>query len=77
MVVTDMCSCSEISKALGIHVKNVQRYTKALREKGAGWFFNREDHRGQCHKFTPWSKEKAQELINMGYSQQATAQKLG
>ena len=45
MVVTDMCSCSEISKALGIHVKNVQRYTKALREKGAGWFFNREDHR--------------------------------
>jgi DNA-binding CsgD family transcriptional regulator len=72
-----MCTCSEISKALGIHVKNVQRYTKDLREKGMGFFFNREDNRGQCHKFTPTIQSDAQRLLDEGYSQQMTAQKLG
>jgi len=77
LVINNMCTCSEISKALGIHVKNVQRYTKDLREKGMGFFFNREDNRGQCHKFTPTIQSEAQRLIDEGYSQQMTAKKLG
>lgn len=77
LVVNDMCSCSEISRALGIQVKNVQRYAKALRTKGMGWFFNREDGRGQCYKFTRSKQEEAQELLNKGYSGQQTAKAIG
>lgn len=43
---------------------------------GMGYFFNREDNRGQCHKFTTDKKAQAQELLDTGYSQQRTAKKL-
>ena len=52
LVITQLCTSTEISRALGIHLKNVQRYMKALEENGTTWFFNREDNRGQCHKLT-------------------------
>jgi len=77
LVENGMCKCSEISRALGINVKNVQRYSKALRENGTSWFFNREDNRGQCHKFTSEIRKKAQALIDDGYSRQAVAKELG
>lgn len=77
LVVNNMCTCSEISKALGIQVKNVQRYTKDLRTKGMGYFFNREDNRGQCHKFTSAVQSEAQRLLDNGYSQQMAARKVG
>jgi transposase len=77
LVVNHMCKTSEVSKALGIHIKNVQRYAKALRDNGTDWFFNREDHRGQCHKFTPDKKEQAQELLDKGYSAYRVAKELG
>jgi hypothetical protein len=77
LVTTKLCTCTEISKALGINVKNVQRYVKTLKEQGTAWFFNREDHRGQCHKFTNNLKDRAQELINSGSSQQKVAKELG
>ena len=72
-----MCTCSEISKALGIHVKNVQRYTKDLRTKGMSYFFNREDNRGQCYKFTPTLQTEAQRFLDNGHSQQKVAKELG
>jgi hypothetical protein len=77
LVTTKLCTCTEISKALGINVKNVQRYVKTLKEQGTSHFFNREDHRGQCYKFTEDVKEKAQELINSGNSQEKVAKELG
>lgn len=77
LVVNNMCGCSELSKALGINVKNVQRYAKDLRAHGMGYFFNREDNRGQCHKFTIDKQAQAQKLLDTGYSQQRTAKELG
>lgn len=77
LVVNNMCSCSEISKSLGIQGKNVQRYAKDLRTKGMSYFFNREDNRGQCYKFTTSIQMEAQSLLNKGYSQQYVAKELG
>jgi len=77
LVVNRMCKTSEVSNALGIHIKNVQRYAKALRDKGTDWFFNRDDHRGQCYKFTPAKKEQAQDLLNQGYSAYRVAKETG
>ena len=77
LVVNKMCTCAELSRALGINRKNIERYMKTLREKGTDHFFNREERRGQCHKFTEKTREKAQELLNEGYSQKATAKELG
>lgn len=76
MVVNNLCSCSEISKALGINVKNVQRYAQDLRKHGMNYFFNREDNRGQCYKFTIEKQTQAQELLDSGMSQQKVAKTL-
>lgn len=72
-----LCSCTDLSTALGINVKNVQRYKQALETNGSEWFFNREDNRGQCHKFTGEKLQEAQNLLNNGYSQKSVATFLG
>jgi transposase len=77
LVTTRLCTISELSRALGVHVKNIQRYKKALEEKGTSWFFNREDNRGQCHKMKEDKITQAQELLNEGYSQKGAAKQLG
>ena len=53
MVVNKLCSISELSVALGEGRKNIERYAKAYREDGAGYFFERKERRGQCYKITP------------------------
>lgn len=77
LVNNKMCKTSEVSKALGIQIKNVQRYAKTLRDKGTDWFFNRNDQRGQCHKFTEEKQEQAQELLDQGYSSYRVAKETG
>jgi predicted transcriptional regulator len=64
LVETHLCKPSEISKALGVGLRNIQRYSKDLREKGTDWFFNREDNRGKCFKLTEEKMETAQEQLN-------------
>lgn len=71
------CSIKELSEALGVPRKNIERYAKALREKGMAHFFNRKETRGQCHKLTPEKMEEAQQLLDLGYSQQGTAKAIG
>lgn len=71
------CSIKELSEALGVPRKNIERYAKALREKGMAHFFNRKETRGQCHKMTPAKMEKAQQLLDLEYSQQGTAKAIG
>jgi predicted transcriptional regulator len=68
LVNTGLCNPGEIAKALGVNSRNIQRYSKALREKGAAWFFNREEKRGQCNKMTDSLIGDAQELIDKFYS---------
>lgn len=68
LIVNNLCSISELSSALGINRKNVERYAKAYRDHGSSYFFNREDGRGQCHKMTPDLLLKIQEKIDSGVS---------
>lgn len=64
LVVNGLCKCCEIANALAISSRNVQRYAKALREKGSDWFFNRVEHRGECYKLTAALMEQAQKLLD-------------
>lgn len=77
LVVNGLCTSSEVSSALGIGVKNVQRYVKALRDKGTSYFFNRPDGRGQCHKFTPSKIAEVQALLDEGLSGYAISKRCG
>ncbi len=52
LVVNHLCTISELCSALGERRKNIERYAKAYREQGAGYFFSRKETRGQCHKMT-------------------------
>jgi DNA-binding transcriptional ArsR family regulator len=70
-------SIKELSEALGVHKKNVERYAKDLRQKGMAHFFNRKETRGQCYKFTPEKMNQAQGLLDQGYSQYRTAKMIG
>lgn len=70
-------SIKELSEALGVPRKNVERYAKSLRDHGMAYFFNGKETRGQCHKFTLEKTEDAQKLLDLGYSQQGTAKAIG
>ena len=69
LVVNNLCTIGELSSALGINRKNIERYTKSYREHGSSYFFNREDGRGQCHKLTDELLSVIQEKLDSGISQ--------
>lgn len=77
LVITKLCTPSEIANALGVSNRNVQRYAKTLREKGPGWFFNREEKRGDAHKLTNELLQEAQRLIDNFHSVVDVAMLLG
>ena len=77
LVTTKLCTIADLSRALGIQVKNIQRYKKALEENGTEWFFSREDTRGQCYKLTDDKLLKSQNFLNDGYSQKQAAKEIG
>jgi biotin operon repressor len=77
LVNNNFCSIRELSEALGVNKKNVERYAKDLREKGMAHFFNRKETRGQCHKFTEEKMKEAQRLLDLGRSQYGTAKEIG
>lgn len=77
LVNTGLCRPIEISRALGVSNRNIQRYAKALREKGGDWFFNRPNNRGSCHKVTDEAIGKAQKMIDDYYSVKDVARLLG
>jgi len=69
LVLTGLCEPGEISKALSVHHRNVNRYTKILRDKGIEGFFNKkDDRRGHCHQMTEEKIKQAQELLDEGMS---------
>jgi transposase len=68
LVVNGLCTIGELSDALGTGRKNIERYAKAYRENGAGYFFNRKETRGQCHKMTPEKLTTIQSELDQGFS---------
>lgn len=77
LVTTRLCSPSELAKALGVSNRNIQRYSKTLREKGTDWFFQREEKRGDAHKLTSEKLQEAQKMIDDFYSVVDVARLLG
>ena len=77
LVVSGLCRPGEIASVFGVSNRNIQRYAKALREKGANWFFNREEKRGRAHKLTDEVLMDAQQMIDNFYSVKDVARLLG
>lgn len=77
LVVTNLCSPSELARALAVNPRNIQRYAKSLREKGADWFFQRVEKRGDAHKLTCEKLDQAQQRIEDGIPVAKTARELG
>lgn len=73
-----LCEAGELSQVLGVPHRNINRYYKQFKEKGAQSFFGkRQDRRGQCYQLTETKKQTAQELINAGLSNVRVAKQLG
>ncbi len=76
LIVNHSCRASDLSKVFGVGVRNFERYAKRLRDSGAEDFFKPDDRRGQCHKMTPAKLVEAQQYLDLGYSNMATAKKI-
>ena len=77
LVELGLCKPKEIADTFGVSNRNIQRYAKALREKGIGWFFGREERRGSCYKMSAEVMEHAQKYLDGFYSVADTAKLLG
>lgn len=77
LVTNRLCTARELSEALGISKRNVERYVFTLRTKGSDWFFRRQEKRGDCYKLKSEMLDKAQALLNNSYTVADTARFLG
>jgi len=77
LVISGLCNPKEIADTLGVGNRNIQRYAKALREKGSQWFFQREERRGICYKLDEQAMEQAQRYLDGFYGVADTAKLLG
>jgi len=77
LVFNKLCTAVDLTKALGVNRRNIERYGAAIREHGSGHYLKKKDRRGQCHTMTPEILEEAQKLLDSGKSQLKTAKTLG
>jgi transposase len=77
LVSNGLCRCSEVAQGLGVSSRNIERYAKALREKGSEHFFNREEKRGSGYKLDDEALAYAQRMINDFYSVADVARLMG
>ena len=68
LVSNHLCTISELHESLGEPRKNIERYAKAFREKGAEHFFSRKETRGQCYKVTEELLKEIQYYLDEGWS---------
>jgi len=68
LVVNKLCSISELCDAFGERRKNIERYAKAFRDHGTGYFFARVERRGQCYKMTSSKLTSIQTELDAGLS---------
>jgi biotin operon repressor len=73
LIKNEACTIKELSDALGVPRKNIERYAKALRDHGAGYFFGRIDGRGQCYKMNSEKIANIQSDLDKGTSIYRTA----
>lgn len=77
LISNNLCTATELSHALGVSTRNMQRYAKTLRTKSATWFFNRPDKQYDAHKLTPDKLLEAQGLLDRSISVLGVARQLG
>jgi biotin operon repressor len=68
LIVNKLCTISDLCSALGEGRKNIERYAKAFRDHGAGYFFSRKERRGQCYKMTSEKLSSIQSDLDLGVS---------
>jgi transposase len=66
LVVSGMCKIYELAKALGVKRRNIERYSKHLKEDGMQYFFAAKHTGGKAHKITDENIVAMQELLNQG-----------
>ena len=76
LVVTNLCTASEIARVFGVSARSIQLNAKALRDKGPEWFFQRKETRGKCYKFNSQSFEEAQKMLDEGKTHKEIARQL-
>jgi hypothetical protein len=69
LICNELCTISEFHESIGEARKNIERYAKTFREKGAKHFFSRKETRGQCHKLTASLMADIQSKLDAGVSQ--------
>ena len=72
-----LCTISEFHESLGEARKNIERYAKTFREKGATHFFSRKETRGRCHKITGDLMVTIQGMLDAGISQYRISKECG
>jgi len=77
LICNKLCTISEFHASLGEGRKNIERYAKTFREKGAGYFFSRKETRGQCYKITEELMVMIQAKLNEGVSQYRISKECG
>lgn len=77
LVEMNLCSCRELSDALGIPIRSVQRYAKVFREKGSDWYFRREQKHGGYQKLNEDAMDEVQALLNQGVPVAKIAREMG
>jgi len=68
LVCNQLCTIRELHESLGEGRKNIERYAKTFREKGAEHFFSRKETRGQCYKVTKELQKELQSCLDSGMS---------
>lgn len=77
LIENKLCTIKELSEALGVGRRNIERYVSSLRKKGPGWFFHREEKRGDCYKLDEEKLQQAEQWINEFYTVADVARMLG
>lgn len=77
LVEMGLCSPGELSKALGVPIRSVQRYAKTFREKGSDWYFHHKPKGGNNHKMRDEVMEKAQQMLDESIPVTRIAKQIG
>ena len=70
-----MCKIHELAKALGIKRRNLERYSKHLKESGMSYFFAAKHTGGKAHIITPDKLSDMQNLLDQGENNVQIAKK--
>ena len=68
LICNKLCTITEFHESTGEARKNIERYAKSFRERGAEHFFTRKETRGQCYKMTEELKSEVQSRLDDGWS---------